>query len=111
VPRAFAAVLVGLALGACQRPSHEACESLCLRYSELQFWDAFEAQSRALSPADRETLRVERVAEWAEIRKQPQNRGRDNCITACRLSGTKAQIACVEKATTAAAAARCLAED
>lgn len=102
-------VLLALALlSACQRPSQEECERLCWRYSELQYWQAFEQQAQDLSEADRATLRAERQAEWEELKKQPKNPGRDNCITACKKSGKKAQVKCVEAASTAAAATACI---
>src|SRR5690349_21728937 len=95
--------LLALATTACQRPSPLDCERLCWKYAELQYWAAFEQQARDLSPADREALRGERASEWKALRDQPQNHGRDNCMVACRRSGTTAHVACVEKATTAAA--------
>ena len=107
-------LLVGLglllAVAGCQRPSQEACDKLCWRYAELQFWAAFEDQARDLAPEDRAILKAERTAEWEALRASPENRGRDNCIRACRKGGKKADLACVEAAETAVAARACMAE-
>jgi hypothetical protein len=108
VRRVVCAAAVAFALAACGRPSQEACDRLCWRYAELQFWEHFEAQARDLSPADRATLKAERDTEWAAMRAEPQNRGRDNCVSACRKGGSQRQIDCVEHAATAAAAAVCM---
>jgi hypothetical protein len=108
LPR-LVAVLALVALGAaCQRPSREDCEKLCWKYGELQFWAAFEDQARDLSPADRATLKTEREAEWKSMRAQTDNHGRDNCISGCRKGGSRAQIECVDQATTAAEAKACI---
>jgi hypothetical protein len=109
VRRAVVVLLAVLALSACQRLSREECETLCWRYSELQYWAEFERLAADLSPADRETLKAEKAAAWAELRKQ--HRSRDNCVSACRRGGTKAEAACVAKAETSAAAAACLKRD
>jgi hypothetical protein len=103
-----AVLALALLAAGCSRPSQQDCEALCWKYSELQYWAAFDEQARDLSDEDRATLRAEREAEWEQLRKEPQNRGRDNCISACRKGGSKAQVACVDKATTAAEAAACL---
>jgi hypothetical protein len=105
------AACLTLSLAACGRPSHEECVRLCWRYNELQYWDRFERDAAALDPEARAALKTERQRSWDEQRKQDADKGRDNCVTGCRQGGKRSQVACVDKAKTAAEAVACLADD
>jgi hypothetical protein len=50
----------------------------------------------------------ERKQEWAAMRKREFDPGLENCIKECRRAARPKDVACVEKATTAAAAQACL---
>jgi hypothetical protein len=109
--RFLLAALLGAALtslGCHQRPSPEQCDTLCWRFAELEFWSAFDKQAEGLGDEDRATLKAQRQTEWDELRKATDNKGRDNCVMACRRNGEPKQVACVTKATTVSEAEACM---
>ncbi len=106
---AAALVLSTLVLPGCTRLTPEQCEGICWRVNELGYWERFEKEARALSPDARAKLKAEWEQRWsAERSKTELNRGLDNCIKECRRAANPEDIACVEKATTFAAAQACL---
>ena len=106
--RALVLVLFLASLAACQRMSAEQCQKICWRFNELAFWERFEKEAAGLAPEARDKLRAERQAQLEEIRTREDDPGRDNCLKECRRAAKPEDVACVEKATTSAAAQACL---
>ena len=105
-----AAVLLCLiaAAAGCRRATPEQCDTLCMRYNELGFWDRFEKEAASLEPDAREKLRAERQKEWGDLAKREFDPGRENCIKECRRSVGPEEVKCVDEAKSLAAAKDCL---
>ena len=103
----FLFLFVLLAAG-CQRLSSEQCQKICWRFNELAFWERFEKEAAGLDQPARDALRAEREAQLEEIRGRTDDPGRENCVKECRRAAKPEDVACVEKATTSAAAQACL---
>jgi hypothetical protein len=112
VPRILIAALLAIAtastLASCRRATGEQCERVCWRSNELAYWERFDAEAANLGADAREKLRAERQQKWAEMRARPFDPGLDNCVRQCRRGATPDDVACVERASTAAEAADCL---
>lgn len=106
---AAALVLSALVLPACKRLTPEQCEHICWRVNELDYWERFEDEARALAPDARAKLRAEWEQRWtAERSKTELNQGLDNCVKECRRAAKPEDVPCVDRATTHAAAQACL---
>jgi hypothetical protein len=101
-------VVAAALLSACQRVSPQDCEKICWRSNELAFWEKAAEDGKALAPEARQRLLDERKQKWAAMRKLEFDPGLENCIKECRRAARPEDVACVEKATTAAAAQACL---
>lgn len=101
-------LLAALLVAGCQRVSGDNCKKICLRFNELAFWEKVELEGKELPPDGRERLRAERQKDWEAIRTREFDPGLDNCIKECRRAARPEDIACVEEATTSAAAQACL---
>ena len=106
--RVLFVVAIALAAAGCQRVSPQDCEKICWRFNELAFWEKVADEGKDLPPDGRERLKLARQKEWQEMRKREFDPGLENCIKECRRAGRPEDVACVEKATTAAAAQACL---
>jgi len=95
-------------LAACQRVSGEDCEKICWRFNELAFWEKVADESKVLPPDGRERLMVQRKKDWEAMRKREFDPGLENCVKECRRAARPEDLACVDKAKTAAAAQACL---
>jgi hypothetical protein len=69
-------ILFSLAIVGCNRPSGEECQSLCLRYAELQYWASFDKQAADLPDIERKKLRKQWEKEWKEEVSISDDRGR-----------------------------------
>ena len=106
---AAALALSALVLPACQRPTPEQCDHICWRVNELGYWERFENEARSLAPDARAALKAEWDKRWTEGRnKQTLDTGLDNCVKECRRAAHPDDVACVDRATTFAAAQACL---
>lgn len=106
---AAALALSALALVGCNRLTPEQCDHICWRVNELGYWERFEKDASALAPDARAALKVQWEERWAaERNKKELNLGLDNCVKECRRAANAEDIACVDKATTFAAAQACL---
>lgn len=101
-------VAAALLVAACQRMSGEECEKICWRFNELSFWEKVEAEGKGLPPDGLARLKAERQKQWEELRKREFDPGLENCVKECRRAARPEDVACVEKATSAAAAQACL---
>jgi hypothetical protein len=106
--RVLILVLLLVSLAGCQRMSAEQCQKICWRFNELAFWERFEKEAAGLEPEARDKLKAERQALLEQIRAREDDPGRDNCLKECRRAAKPDDVACVEKATTSAAAQACL---
>lgn len=95
-------------LTACQRVSGADCEKICWRFNELTFWEKAAEEARTLPPDGRQRLMDQRKKDWEAMRRREFDPGLENCIKECRRAARPEDVACVEKATTAAAAQACL---
>jgi hypothetical protein len=100
-------LLVATTLG-CRRATPEQCDTLCMRYNELAFWDRFEKDAAALAPDARDKLRAERQKEWTDLSARDFDPGRENCVKECRRAASPEEVKCVEKSKSLAAAKDCL---
>lgn len=100
-------VILAAAAAGCDKPDYESCRELCWRYAELEFWEKFETETADMTPKEKASARAEREQLWNEMKNREVNPGLENCVTACRQGGTKADVACVKRAETAAQARAC----
>jgi hypothetical protein len=109
MPRRLLLLVAPLLLAAaCQRVSGEECEKVCWRFNELSFWEKVAEEGKDLPPDGRARLKAERQKDWEALRKREFDPGLENCVKECRRAARPEDVACVDKATTAAAAQACL---
>ncbi len=99
--------ILAVAFLGCDKPEYEECRQLCWKFNELHYWESFEKETADLGPAEKAKARAEREELWNEMKNAEENKELDNCVTACRQSGKKSDVACVLKAETAEQARAC----
>ncbi|HVK73023.1 MAG TPA: hypothetical protein VM734_06865 [Kofleriaceae bacterium] len=92
-----------LGLGACKRPSPQACEEAIRNWYTLVYWEEAEKQIAAAPPEQRDELRKQKLAKH----DKDIEAGIEQAIMDCRSSRDFDGVKCMKEATTGAQARQC----
>jgi len=103
------ATFLVLLASACEHPSEEECSRICWKAGELAYWKQVEDKmAAAKSDEDKQTIRVEAEAKWAELKNQAMNPELTRCLLTCQKQGRPKQVQCIDAAESYADVQKCM---
>lgn len=97
------AVALALALLGCKRPTSEACEEALRNYATLLYWEKAEVELAAAPAAERDALRVAKLAERDKLIAE----GMGLAVSQCRAARDFDGVKCMKNAHTPTQARAC----